>query len=94
MTHLLAKALLDFMHFAAGSLQDSPVHGNGHVTSLMGIKRKFKTENGVFMNSLLDFLSILWLIAFLGKQVSLSRFQLHLIVKKAEERGHVNQIMH
>ena len=82
------------MHFAAGFSQNSPIYGNGHVTPLMGIKGKPKTESGVFMNSLLDFLSISWLTAFLDEQVSLSRFQLHLIVEKAEKKGHINQIMH
>lgn len=56
---LPAKTLLDFMHFAASFLQNSPVHSDGHVMSLTDIKGKSETESDVSTNSLLNFLSIL-----------------------------------
>ena len=61
---------------------------------LIDIKRKLKIENNVPTNNSLNFLSISQSTAFFNKQIFLSRFQLHLIAEKVEERENVNQIMH
>lgn len=82
------------MHYVIDFLQNSPVYDDGHVTLLTNIKRKPETESGVSVNSSLVFLSISQLTVFLDEQIFLNRFQLYLIVNEAEEREHINEIMH